>query len=97
MVMKLMSEDARDIFMAYLEEGSTFEIAAPIVETGGEGLDNRFHIVLHASCRLKKITDLCASFPYDIKMPYQIEQGKSCPNGFFGTCIFVDGLLHEII
>ena len=41
MVMKLMCEDARDIFMNYLKEGSTFQISAPIVDTGGEGLDNR--------------------------------------------------------
>ena len=97
MVMKLMCEDARDIFMNYLKEDSTFQISAPMVDTGGEGLDNRFHIVLHASCRLEKTIDLYASFPYTIKLPFQIEKGKTCPNGFFGTCIFVHGLFHRNI
>ena len=55
----------------------------------GEGLDNCFHIVLHASSGLRKMTDLCASFPYTIKIPFELEQGKSCPNGFFGTSIFI--------
>ena len=54
MVMKLMSEDARDIFMNYLKEGLTFEINAPMVETGGEGLDNHFHIVFILFVGLKR-------------------------------------------
>ena len=89
MVMKLMSEDAGDIFMNDLREGSSFEISATMIETGGEELDNCFHIVLHASCILTKMTDLCVSFPYTIKIPFEIEQGKSCPNGCFGTSIFI--------
>ena len=89
MVMKLMSEDARDIFMNYLKEGLTFKINAPMVETGGEGLDNRFHIVLHSSCKLKETNGLRVSFPYTTKIPFEIEHGKLCPTGFFGMCLFV--------
>ena len=85
MVMKIMSEDARDIFMECIKEGTSYEITNPIVESGGEDLDTDFHLVLHASCKVKERYGFFASFLYEIRIPFELERGKSQSNGFFGT------------
>ena len=67
MAIKLMSEDAKDIFMNHLNEGSSYEIVNPMVESGGEGICTAWHLVLHASCVVRETSVLFPHFHVILK------------------------------
>ena len=84
MLMKLMTEDSRDIFLEILKEGTAYEIFNPRVESGGENVHQHYHLILHASCCVQELNILFRNFPYTIKIPFQLERGKVDVTGFFG-------------
>ena len=77
MLMKLMTEDARDIFVEILKKGNVYEIFNPTVETGGENIHENYHLILRASCAVQELNILFRTFPYTIKIPYQLERGRA--------------------
>ena len=84
MLMKLMTEDARDIFLEILKEGTVYEIFNPRVESGGENIHRHYHWILHASCCVQELNILFRIFPYTIKIPFRLERGRADITGFFG-------------
>lgn len=73
MVMKLLSEDSKDIFMEQLKEGASYKISSPMLESGSEDIDSDFHLMLHTSCRLKETYIFSHRFHTQLKIPFRLQ------------------------
>lgn len=88
MVFRLITEDQRARMAWLFHEGREFNLCNPVVETGGLGIQERYHLVANHTTHLWPTCDVVfPPFPYKLKSCVDIAMGKCEVKGIFGGYI----------